>query len=76
MPPLPANLDDGVLRHPTGFSLDDDADGTHVYQHDPRADFEALEPEVDASVKLGQMIESVGVLPHPRPGRLAGAEGT
>jgi hypothetical protein len=25
MPPLLTNLDDGVLRHPTGFSLDDDA---------------------------------------------------
>src|SRR5262245_58325261 len=25
MPPLLAHLDDGVLRHPTGFSLDEDA---------------------------------------------------
>jgi len=122
MPPLLANLDDGVLRHPTGFSLDDDAmwgdvnswpteparaiggpidgarfgiprfpdgalpdafallyrhairyvvyrlaqpddtDGTHIYHHDPRADFEALEAEDDASIKLDQMIESVGPL--------------
>jgi hypothetical protein len=119
---VPADLDDGVLRHRVGFSLDDDAmwgdvnawpteparaiggpwdgrrfgiprfpdgalpdafallfrgairyivyrlarsddlDGTHPYRHDERADFEALEAEHDASIRLDESIEHVGPL--------------